>query len=119
MTVSQFTAWLTQLPFETVRRQALERSAALMAETVRQALSEGPAAGEHGMPWLRSGRLRDSIGYEADDSEAVVGSSDPVAVFQEIGTERDYPRPFLSSVAERDGEAIARLIGAAIAEMFR
>ena len=119
MTVAQFAGWLAQLPFEAVRRQALERSAALMAETVRQALSEAPTAGEHGMPWLRSGTLRDSIGHEADDSEAVVGSSDPVAVFQEIGTERDRPRPFLSPVAERDGETIARSIGAAIAEMFR
>lgn len=119
MTVSQFAAWLAQLPFEAVRREALERSAALMAETVRQALSEEPAAGEHGTPWLRSGRLRDSIGHEADDGEAVVGSSDPVAVFQEVGTERDCPRPFLSPVAERDGEVVARSIGAAIAEMFR
>ena len=119
MTVAQFTAWLAQLPFEAVRREALERSAAQMAEMVRQALSEAPADGEHGVPWLRSGTLRDSIGHEADDGEAVVGSSDPVAVFQEIGTERDRPRPFLSPVAERDGEAVARSIGAAIAEMFK
>lgn len=119
MTAAQLAAWLGQLPFEAVRREALERSAALMAEEVRQALSEAPADGEHGVPWLRSGVLRDSIGHEADDSGAVVGSSDPVAVFQEVGTGRDRPRPFLSPVAERDGEAVARSIGAAIAEMFR
>lgn len=119
MTVAQFAALLAQLPFEAVRREALERGAELMAATVRQALSEAPAGGEHGVPWLRSGALRDSIGHEADDSEAVVGSSAPVAVFQEIGTERDRPRPFLSPVAERDGEAVARSIGAAVAEMFR
>jgi len=119
MTVAEFAAWLAQLPFEAVRREALEQSAAAMAETVRQALSQAPEAGEHDLPWLRSGTLRDSIGHDADDSEAVIGSADPVAVFQETGTERASPRPFLSPVAERDGEAAARTIGAAIAEMFR
>lgn len=119
MTVAEFAAWLAQMPFEAVRREALERSAAVMAEAVRQTLSEAPEGGEHDLPWLRSGALRDSIGHESDDSEAVIGSADSVAVFQEAGTDRVPPRPFLAPVAERDGEAAARSIGAAIAEMFR
>ena len=119
MTVAQFAARLAQLPFEAVRREALERSAALIADTVRQSLSEVPGGSEHGVPWRRSGALSASIGHQVDDDVAVVGSTDPVAVFQEIGTERDRPRPFLSPVAERDGEAVARSIGVAIAELFR
>ena len=119
MTVAQFAAWLAQLPFEAVRREALERGAALMARTVRQSLSEVPGGGEHGVPWRRSGALHASIGHQVDDDVAVVGSSDPVAVLQEIGTQHDRPRPFLLPVAERDGEAAARAIGAALAEMFR
>ena len=119
VTVAQFAAWLAQLPFDATRREALERSAALMADTVRQSLSEVPGEAEHGVPWRRSGALRASIGHQVDDDVAVVGSSDPVAVFQEIGTERDRPRPFLLPIAERDGEAVARSIGEAIAEIFR
>ena len=118
MTVAEFAAWLAQLPFEAVRRDALERSAAVMAEAVREALSQ-PAGGGHEAPWLRSGALRDSIGHEADDCAAVVGSSSAVAVFQETGTARDRPRPFLGPVAEQGGEEAARSIGAAVAEMFK
>ncbi len=119
MTVAEFAAWLAQLPFEAVRRDALQRSAAVMAEAVREALSQPPAGSGHEAPWLRSGALRDSIGHEADDCVAVVGSSSPVAMFQEMGTARDRPRPFLAPVAEQGGEEAARFIGAAIAEMFR
>ena len=119
MTAAELAAWLAQLPFEAVRRDALERSASLMAEAVRETLSQTPAEGGHEAPWLRSGALRDSIGHDADDGAAVIGSSSPVAVFQELGTMRDSPRPFLAPAAEQGGEEAARLVGAAIAEMFR
>ncbi len=48
-------------------------------------------------PLLRTGEMRDSIKRELDpvELEVVVGSSDPKALWQERGTSRIPPRPFL------------------------
>jgi hypothetical protein len=49
-------------------------------------------------PLLRTGEMRDSIKHEVDPIllEVVVGSNDKRALFQELGTSRIPPRPFLS-----------------------
>ena len=51
-------------------------------------------------PLLRTGQLRDSIGRKvAEDFEGVVGevgSDDRIAGYQEMGTSRIPPRPFLT-----------------------
>jgi HK97 gp10 family phage protein len=48
-------------------------------------------------PLLRTGEMRDSIKRELDpfDLEVVVGSASPIALYQEMGTSRIPPRPFL------------------------
>jgi hypothetical protein len=46
-------------------------------------------------PLLREGTLRDSIAAEVEGLELVVGSPDPIAAYQEMGTARIRPRPFL------------------------
>jgi phage gpG-like protein len=50
-------------------------------------------------PLLRTGRLRDSLRAEAESTSAgatgIVGSDDPVAVWQEFGTPHIPPRPFI------------------------
>jgi hypothetical protein len=50
-------------------------------------------------PLLRTGEMRESISASVDAATltGVVGSTDPVAIFQELGTERIPPRPFLST----------------------
>jgi hypothetical protein len=50
-------------------------------------------------PLLRTGEMRESISAEVDavTLTGVVGSTDPVAVFQELGTPHIPPRPFLST----------------------
>lgn len=55
-------------------------------------------------PLLETGKMRDSIGYKVDresDSKVTVqiGSNDPSAVANEIGTARIPPRPFLLPAA--------------------
>ena len=67
-------------------------------------------------PLLREGDLRDSIdhsvGFEGMGAvEGVVGSNDPVAEYQELGTERIPPRSFLGGAAFRKGEEVAHLLG--------
>ncbi len=80
------------------RQQALADAATRLEAAVRQTLSHFPGE-DHGAPWLRTGGLRDSITHKVEDGAAVVGSTKPVAVFQELGTSAIPPRPFLSSTA--------------------
>jgi hypothetical protein len=64
-------------------------------------------------PLLRTGELRDSIEYTVHGLEGAVGSNDPVAVYQELGTSRIPPRSFLVSSAIASEDRIHRMAGAA------
>lgn len=64
-------------------------------------------------PLLRRGDLRDSIGHEVGALEAIIGSTDDVMVWQEMGTEYIPPRPVLGPAALQNEEKIAALVGAA------
>lgn len=117
--LSELRERLERLQVEEVMARALAEQAARMAEAVRETLSEPPGAGGHDQPWLRSGALRDSVGAEADGLQAAVGSSDPAAAPQEMGTARTPPRPFLAPVAAGMGEDVARAVGARVAAALR
>lgn len=67
-------------------------------------------------PLLRTGEMRDSISHVVDGRRAVIGSDDPVAIYQETGTSRIPPRPFLSTAAVLGGEDVAKAIGLAVAQ---
>lgn len=84
---------------EEVMARALAEQAARMAARVRDGLSGQPGAAGHDEPWPQSGALRDSVGAQADGLQAMVGSSDPAAVPQEMGTAHMPARPFLAPVA--------------------
>lgn len=64
-------------------------------------------------PLLRTGELRDEITHEVEGMEAVVGSADPVMVYQELGTPTIPPRPVLGPAALRNKHTIERTLGAA------
>ena len=83
--------------------RALAEQAERVAARVRDGLSEPPGAAGHDEPWLQSGALRDSVGAQADGLQAAVGSSDPAAVPQEMGTAHMPPRLFLAPVAAGGG----------------
>ena len=110
---------LERLRPEEVMAQALAEQAQRMAARVREGLSEPPGGAGHDEPWLRSGALRDSVGAQADGLQAVVGSSDPAALPQELGTSRMPPRPFLVPVAAGMGEEVARAVAAAVVAALR
>lgn len=69
-------------------------------------------------PLLRTGELRDSIEVSAKGNEAVVGSVGDIALYQEVGTDRIPPRPFLGpagydsklSIGEMAGETLVAWI---------
>jgi len=110
---------LERLRPEEVMARALAEQAERMAARVRDGLSEQPGTAGHDEPWLRSGALRDSVGAQADGLQAVIGSSDPAAVPQELGTAHMPARPFLAPVAAGMGEDVARAVGARVAAALR
>lgn len=110
---------LERLHPEEVMARALAEQAARMAARVRDGLSEPSGAAGRDEPWLQGGALRGSVGAQADGLRAVVGSSDPAAVPQELGTAHMPARPFLAPVAAAMGEEVARAVGAAAAAALR
>lgn len=67
-------------------------------------------------PLLRTGELRDSIEKEVERGEAVVGSKMDIAEYQEFGTERIPPRPFIGPAAFSNKDKIERMLGAVMVE---
>jgi hypothetical protein len=69
-------------------------------------------------PLLRTGTLRDSIGHVVEGNVGYVGTNDKVAPFQEFGTSKIPPRPFLGGALAATEQEIpkifGRLVGAAI-----
>ena len=65
-------------------------------------------------PLLRDGTLRDSIKHEVAGLEAVVGSESDIAAYQEFGTDKIPPRPFIGPAAFRNKENIEKMIGGAV-----
>lgn len=65
-------------------------------------------------PLLRTGDLRDSITQWATPSEFVVGSADPVMLYQEMGTPTIPPRPVLEPALKHMTPFILEVGGKAI-----
>ncbi len=120
MTAGALAEWFGRVDLAGLQVRALEDAAGRLAAAVREALSvPGGAAAPGEAPSLRSGALRDSVSFAVADGTAVVGSTDPVASYQEQGTRRVAPRPFLAPAAASLGEGLAREIGAVVAEGLR
>jgi hypothetical protein len=96
-------------------RAALAAEAASLAGAVASVLAD-PPGGDHRVPWRRTGALHDSIGDAAEGERATVGSTDPAAVDQELGTRSIPPRPFLAPVAAAVALDAASRVGAAAAD---
>lgn len=67
-------------------------------------------------PLLRTGDLRDSIQSEVKGLEGVAGSTSDIAPYQEYGTAKIPPRPFIGPAAFQNKEKIQALIGLAAFE---
>lgn len=69
-------------------------------------------------PLLETGELRDSIGHVVEANHGYVGTNDKKAAWQEFGTTKIPPRPFLGGALAHDGEKIPEIVRAAIEKMF-
>lgn len=65
-------------------------------------------------PLLRSGKLRDSIESEIVGLAAIVGTKSEIGLWQEVGTDRIPPRPFIGTAYVRKIDPLTDLIGLAI-----
>ena len=110
---------LASIRLEEAMARALAEQAERLAQAVRDGLGASPGAGAHDRPWAQTGALRDSVGAQSEGLNAAVGSSDPAAAPQEMGTSRIPPRPFLAPAAAQQGEEIARAVGDAVAAALR
>ena len=104
---------LGRLDLPSVAHQAMLKAAEDMRDAVQQSLSQ-PPGGPHDAPWEITGALRDSIGVRQDGDTVRIGSTDPVAAYQELGTVHLPPRPFLGPVAAAEGEGAAHAVGNAV-----
>lgn len=122
ITVSMLAARLEGVAVAELLHEAAEQAAATLLDGVRTRLSGGPG-GAHEAPWLQTGGLRDSVGsvvaVEGDGVRAVVGSSTPAALAQELGTVHAPARPFLAPVGAELGGAVADGVRATVAAGLR
>jgi HK97 gp10 family phage protein len=118
MTSRELAARLGRADLARAMQQALEAEAAKLADAVRARLSATPGDA-HDAPWMHTGELRESIGHQVDQLTAAVGSTSDVALYQELGTARLPPRPFLAPAAAETGEGIAQAIGQAVADALK
>lgn len=114
-----------------VERMVLERAGALVQHEAQSAIGtyrygwpqlaestqkdrvrKGFPANE---PLLRTGEMERSIEHTVRGRTAHVGSNSQIAVYQELGTSRIPPRPFLSGAAARKGAQFSHMVGKAIA----
>jgi phage gpG-like protein len=109
---------LARLDLPAAQREGLESAAQQLESAVKQSLSRTPGD-DHSTPWLRTGTLRDSIAHSADETGAAIGSDDPVAVYQELGTRTVPPRPFLAPSAAAQSEGIGPSVAAAVVRILR
>lgn len=66
-------------------------------------------------PLLRRGDLRESIEHEVSGMTAVIGSKDDVAAYQEFGTDKIPPRPFMGPAVIHNEKVIVNVLGGAVA----
>jgi len=64
-------------------------------------------------PLLRTGDLKNSISHISEGLVATIGSNLDIAAYQELGTNKIPPRPFLGPSVDENHEKIRKIAGAA------
>lgn len=90
--------------------------APLAGSTMAGRESAGYTANE---PLLRSGELRDTIESEVIGLAAIVGTKSAIGFWQEVGTDRIPPRPFIGPAYVRKIDPLMDAIGLALTTGFK
>jgi HK97 gp10 family phage protein len=62
-------------------------------------------------PLLETGEMRDSIEHTVTHDEAQIGSNNDKALWQELGTSKIPPRPFLQGALQHKADEVVAVIG--------
>ena len=132
--LSSFAKFLEEIGIEEAEKRALELGCEIIeAEAKRvigtydygwQQLAEATRADRarqgypENEPLLRTGEMRDSIGHTIliPGKLGEVGSNNPIAVYQELGTATIPARSFLAGAAAAKGQECADVMGAVVAD---
>ena len=114
MTLKSLIARLNQ-NFDTPAHTALAEATSKLAAQLQELLNT-PPGGPHTHPWRETGVLHDRIEHQSDASEAAVGSTSEIALYQEHGTATVPPRPSFGPLAATEGHPIAQSIGQAVVD---
>lgn len=120
-----FAAFLGTLRLEMdhANHSALEKAAQIVEKEAKRVLGTydydwAPlkpatiARKEHGdTPLLETGEMRDSIEHVSDHREARIGSNNDKALWQELGTVKIPPRPFLAGALQHKADEVVDVIG--------
>jgi len=79
------------------------------AELAPRTLLDNPA----NTPLLRTGKTKESIGFEVNGDDVVVGSSEPTMIYHELGTSTEPPRPVLGPAMYEARQMIRDIMGKA------
>ena len=107
--LSNAIAALARLDMPATKARGTRLAADILSQAVAESLSHPPGSNS-ALPALRSGALRASIATVSDTDGAVIFSDAPAAVFQEFGTARMTPRPFLGPAATAHADQAAQAI---------
>jgi HK97 gp10 family phage protein len=69
-------------------------------------------------PLLETGKMRDSITHSVSGNEARVGSNEDTALWQEMGTVRIPPRPFLQGAVQHKIKEVCDVIGHTVVKVI-
>ena len=86
--------------------------APLAARTREEKIRKGYSPPDN--PLLRTGQLRASIRFTVQGRSAIIGTDDPVGRYQEFGTARIPPRPFVGLAVAQYGQREARQVFASV-----
>ncbi|TKI03580.1 hypothetical protein [Martelella alba] len=88
----------------------------LAESTMDDRVNQGYNANE---PLLRSGELRDSIQHEVMGLSAIVGTKSQIGYWQEVGTDKIPPRPFIGPAYIRKIDTLLDEVGYCVMRSFR
>jgi HK97 gp10 family phage protein len=120
----EFVSFLGTLPMEIehANHSALEKAAVIVESEAKRVIGTydygwaplAPSTLENkaaDTPLLETGEMRDSIEHNSDHKEAHIGSNNDKALWQELGTRKIPPRPFLQGALQHKKGEVLHVIG--------
>lgn len=114
---------------ERAKHEALEKAAVIVEQEAKRVIGTyeygWPPLAESTLkkkgadtPLLETGKMRDSISHEVTGDEARIGSPEDTALWQELGTSKIPPRPFLQGAVQHKMPEVCEVIGHTVVKVL-